>query len=334
MDLLVLGGTLFLGRHIVEDALRRDWRVTLFNRGQHNPDLFPGVERITGDRDGGLDGLTGRAWDAVVDTSGYVPRVVAASARLLARSVGHYAFVSTVSVYADFRREGMGEAAPVGVLDDDSVETVDDATYGPLKALCEGEVERALPGRALIVRPGLIVGPHDPSDRFTYWPLRVAGGGEVLAPGAPDGPVQVIDARDLAAWVLDMAAGGRVGVFNAVGPDVRLTLGEVLDTCREVSGSDARFTWVPEDFVLEQGLRPWADLPLWLPRGSGEYVGLDTVSNAAAVAAGLRFRPLAETARDTLAWACGRPRTALRVGITRERERELLNAWRAASYPI
>ncbi len=219
MRILILGGTVFVGRHLVEAALARGHEVTLFNRGQHGPDLYPGVEKLRGDRDGGLDALRGRRWDAAIDTCGYVPRIVRASATLLANAVDHYTFISSVSVYPEAHTRHLDEDSPVGALDDESVEDVTPETYGPLKALCEQAAEGAMSGRALTIRPGLIVGPHDPTDRFTYWPRRVAQGGEVLAPGRPERPVQIIDARDLAAWTLQLVASGARGVYNATGPD-------------------------------------------------------------------------------------------------------------------
>jgi nucleoside-diphosphate-sugar epimerase len=208
MRLLILGGTAFLGRALVDDALGRGHELTLFNRGKTNPELYPEVERLQGDRDGDLTVLQGKTWDAVIDTSGYVPRVVGQSAELLADAVGHYTFISSISAYADFSQPGADENAAVGKLEDESVEEIDGDTYGPLKVLCEEVVEKRLPGRTLIIRPGLIIGPHDPTDRFTYWPCRVERGGEVLAPGKPEKSVQFIDARDLAAWNLDMVEGG------------------------------------------------------------------------------------------------------------------------------
>src|SRR5262249_55921530 len=244
MKLLILGGTIFLGRYLVEAALAAGHDVTLFNRGQHNPELYPEVEKLRGDRDGGLAALRGRRWDAVVDTSGYLPRVARASAELLADAVDHYTFISSISVYPHFRSLGTDESAPVDTLDDPNIEEVTGETYGPLKALCEQAAEQALPGRTLVIRPGLIVGPHDYSDRFTYWVRRVAQGGEVLAPERPDWHTQIIDVRDLAEWTLRMAERRLVGVYNATGPAYDLSFGQLLDTCRAVSGSDARFTWV------------------------------------------------------------------------------------------
>ena len=232
MNLLILGGTIFLGRYLVEAALARGHQVTLFNRGQHNSELYPDVEKLRGDRDGGLDVLRGRRWDAVVDTSGYVPRVVRASAELLADAVEHYTFISSISVYPHFRSVGLDESAPVGTLDDPTVEEITGESYGPLKALCEQAVEQALPGRTLVIRPGLIVGPHDYSDRFTYWVRRVAQGGELLAPAHPDWHTQIIDVRDLAEWTLRMVERRQTGVYNATGPEYDLTFGQLLETCR------------------------------------------------------------------------------------------------------
>ncbi|MBI3732113.1 MAG: epimerase [Chloroflexi bacterium] len=330
MDLLILGGTVFLGRALVEAALARGHRVTLFNRGQHNPELFPQVEKLRGDRANGLDALRGRAWDAVIDTSGYVPRIVRASAEMLSGAVGHYTFISSISVFADFSQPRMDESAPVGTLADQSVEAITGETYGPLKALCEQAAEQAMPGRALVIRPGLIVGPHDPSDRFTYWPVRVAQGGEVLAPGLPQTRVQLIDVRDLAEWNIRLVEAGRTGVFNATGPDTPLTMGQVLAECRTASGSDARFVWVDGQFLLDSGVKPWIELPLWIGgENSPQYAGFSDVNCDKAMAAGLTCRPLAETVRDTLAWATTRPPTIeKRAGMKPEREAELLRLWR------
>jgi 2'-hydroxyisoflavone reductase len=324
MKILVLGGTVFLGRWFVDAALRHDHAVTIFNRGQHGAELFPEVERRLGDRDGQLDMLAKGEWDAVVDTCGYVPRIVRASAELLAPRVGSYTFVSSISVYQDLGSAVLDEAARTIVLEDESVETVSGETYGGLKALCEQEVERALPGRALIVRPGLIVGPFDGSDRFTYWLKRVSRGGEVLAPVGPDEPVEIIDVRDLADWMLRMVEHGKGGIFNATGPDRPLTLGEVLSTSGAVTQSGARVIWVDADFLAENGITPWVEMPLWVP---GQAVLVDT---RRALADGLTFRSLHDTVRDTLAWDAKRPSDyALKAGISMERERELLDRWHA-----
>lgn len=328
MKLLILGGTVFLGRHLVEAALERGHEVTLFNRGKRNPDLFPELEKLRGDRDGDLTALKGRRWDAVIDPSGYVPRLVRDSARLLADSVEYYSFVSTISVYADASIHRLNEET--GALATMEEETNEEVTkhYGALKALCEKAAEAEMPGRVLSARAGLIVGPHDPTDRFTYWPVRVAQGGEVLAPGDRSKPVQVIHGRDLANFLIHMAERRKAGTYNVTGPDQPYTLEQVLEECRTVSGSDARFTWVPDQFLQEQKVTPWTGLPLWLP-GSGA-AGLMNVDTSRALAEGLSLRPLAQTIRETLAWEQTRPQELeRRAGITREREAELLAAWHA-----
>lgn len=331
MKLLILGGTIFLGRYLVESAQSRGHEVTLFNRGQHSPELFPDIEKLRGDRDGSLEALKGRRWDAVIDTSGYVPRVVRQSAELLADMVDHYTFISSISVYPTFPRPGTNENDPVGTLDDETVEQVTGETYGPLKALCEQAVESALPGRTLAIRPGLIVGPHDHSDRFPYWPRRVAQGGEVLAPSRPEMHTQIIDVRDLADWNVQMVESRQTGVYNATGPNYTLTIGRLLDECRAVTGSDAHFTWVSEPFLLEAGVGPWMELPLWIPdQSDADMVGFSDVDVGKAIGAGLTFRPLAETIRDTLAWDATRPfGVERRAGLGPEREKEVLRAWHA-----
>ena len=328
MRLLVLGGTSFLGRHLVERALEAGDRVTVFHRGRTNPALFAGrVERITGDRDGGLDGLLGGEWDAVVDTSGYVPRVVADSARLLAGRCGHYTFVSSESVYADVSRPGVDEDAPVAVLADPAVEVVDGDTYGGLKALCEQAAERQLPGRAFVVRPGLIVGPWDPTDRFGYWPRRIAAGGDVLVPGSPDRPVQFIDVRDLAAWMLESARRALVGTFNACGPAVRYTMGELFAACEAAAASGAVAVWTDERRLVEAGVEPWSELPLWAGEGvDPASAGFMQVSSERALGEGLALRPPAETVADTLAWEREHPEHASDTVLGPEREAELLRA--------
>ncbi len=331
MKLIILGGTAFLGRHLVETALARGHEVTLFNRGRRNPDLFPELERLRGERPGDLGALRGRSWDVAIDTSGYTPQAVSASASLLADAVEHYTFVSSISVYADPVAPDTDETGRVGVLppEQQGTEEVTNDTYGPLKVLAEQAAEAAMPGRVLVVRAGLIVGPHDPTDRFTYWPARVARGGEVLAPDTPDRAVQFIDARDLAAWMLDMAEARQTGVFNTTGPERRLTIGAVLETCRTVSNSDAHFTWVDEKTLLEHKIEPYTELPLWVP---AEAEGFGRINNRKAIGAGLTFRPLAKTVRDTLAWdqtrLAGSPRAN---GLSPERETELLNVWKIRS---
>jgi 2'-hydroxyisoflavone reductase len=326
MELLIIGGTRFLGRALVDEALAAGHTLTLFNRGQSNPDLYQEIEQIHGDRDGGLDLLSGRGWDAVIDTCGYVPRVVRASAEFLAGAVGHYSFISSMSVYAEPFPIGLDENGRVGTIPDESVEEITGETYGPLKALCEAAATEAMDGRALLVRAGLIVGPHDQSDRFTYWPSRVARGGEVLAPVSPDYTVEFIDVRDLARWILRAAGARLTGPFNVTGPREPLPLGRLLETCRDVAGNNARFTWVDEPFLIANEVAPYTELPLWVPE---EFGGFNAFSIDKALAAGLTFRPVVETVRDTLAWAAQRlPDYVWRNGLSAEREAALLAGWR------
>ena len=332
LDVLVLGGTGFLGPEVVRVARGRGHTLTLFNRGKTNPHLFPDVEKLHGDRDGGLSPLRGRRWDVVVDNSGYVPRIVRQSAELLAPSVSRYLFVSSIAAYAELKQPGTTEDAPVAELPADARDSEDVGEhYGPLKAACERTVEDALPGRALVVRPGLIVGPGDPTDRFTYWPVRISEGGEVLAPGDGEDPVQVIDVRDLAAFMVKLLEDEVIGTFNATGPHGRMTVREMLEACRAGAESDARFTWVDEAFLEERNVQPWTDLPVWVPR-TRDMGGLAQVSIERAISHGLAFRPVETTVRDTLAWWRSLPpsrREKMRAGISREREAELLAAWKS-----
>src|ERR687894_570054 len=288
MDLLILGGTGFLGRHLVEAALGDGHRPTLFNRGLSEPGLFPEVEKLKGDREGNLSALLGRRWDAVIDTCGYVPRVVRASAGLLADAVEHYTFVSSISVYSDAIASGADEEAPVRGLPDPTVEEVTGETYGGLKTLCEQAAEEMLPDRVLNVRPGLISGPHDPTDRFTYWPRRVAAGGEILAPDHEERGVQYIDVRDLASWMVRMSEERRTGTYNATGPDYELRMGRLLEECEAASGAGAELVWVSEGFLEEKGVEPFTELPLWLPR---EYAALQAIDCARAIRAGAPVPP-------------------------------------------
>lgn len=328
MKLLILGGTRFLGRHLVESALARGHTVTLFNRGKTNPEWFPEVEKLHGERDGDLQVLEGRSWDAAIDTCGYLPRIVSISAKFLASRVGHYTFISSISVYADFSRPGLEESSAVGQLDNPGIEEITNDTYGPLKALCEQVVEEALPGRSLILRPGLIVGPYDPTDRFTYWPVRIAKGGDVLAPESADWQTQIIDVRDLADWNIRLAEQGASGTFNATGPEQPLTFGTVLETSQVVGGSQPSILWLPAEYLLTNGVQPWMELPLWLP--GEENAGADQVDIRKALSAGLQFRSLEETIRDTLAWANLRPEDhSWRAGLTPVREAELIDAWKS-----
>lgn len=325
MRLLVLGGTRFVGRPLVEQALERGHEVTLFHRGQTYPDSFPEAKRVLGDRDGDLDRLEGK-WDAVVDICGYVPRVVRAAVEHLRDRVDQYVFVSTVSVYSDRALLNGDENAPVGELEDPTTEEITGETYGPLKVLCEREVERVFPDRALIVRPGFIVGPYDYTDRFSYWPWRIDQGGEVLAPDRPGNPVQFIDVRDLMGWVLDKVENRSTGTFNTTGPGSSLTFGELLEACQRIASSKSQLTWVDESFLLEREVRPSTEMPIWLPES---MVGFHTISSAKAQNAGLQYRPLENTLRDALAWVATRPADyEWQNGMKAERERELLAEWR------
>ncbi|MCJ7825687.1 MAG: hypothetical protein MUP44_12370 [Anaerolineales bacterium] len=327
MDILVLGGTKFVGRHIVSTAIDRKHHVTLFNRGQTNPSLFPEIEKLVGDRDGDLAPLRERTWDAVIDTCGYVPRIVRNSARVLSNHTDLYAFISTISVFASFEKEGLTEEDLVGSLEDKTVEDITGETYGPLKALCEAAIQDEMPGRALIIRPGLIVGPHDPTDRFTYWVRRCARGGDILAPAPPESCVQFIDARDLASWTLDRIESGQRGKYNATGPENPLTLGKLLKTCCEFGEEEARLIWISGTTLLAAGVEPWGQVPMWLP--GPENAGLMAVNCARAIMAGLLFRPYKITISDTLNWDRGRdPSTPMKAGLEPLREAELLELHR------
>lgn len=326
MKLLILGGTRFVGRALVEAAQAKGYDVTLFNRGQSNPDLYSGVEQLKGDRDGGLDALKGRRWDAVIDTCGYIPRLAKDSAELLADAVDHYTFISSISAYADFSIVGLNEDSPLATMTDETIETVDGETYGPLKVLCEQAIDKAMNGRSLHVRAGLIVGPHDQTDRFSYWPARVARGGEVLAPGKPDGLIQFIDVRDLAAWVLLATEQKLTGPFNVTGPANPLSMEALLETCQTTNGGNATFTWVDEDFILANDIAPWTEMPLWVP--GEEDAGFGAVDCRKAQANGLIYRPLTDTVRDTLTWLNSRPADYEWVnGLAAEKETAVLKKW-------
>ena len=323
MNLLVLGGTRFLGRHLVEAALARGHDLTLFNRGRTAPGLFVGVEHLCGERDGDLALLRGRRWDAVVDTCGYLPRIVRRSALALRDSVDRYLFVSSISVYADSSTAGQDEQAARLPLPSPDCEDIP-GHYGALKAACEDEVQEVFGPRATLLRPGLIVGPFDPSGRFTYWAQRVARGGAVLAPPAPEYPVQFIDARDLAAWMIDLLEQGQYGTFNASGPAAPLTFGAFLEGCRQALVAPAEFVWPDESFLDRHAVMPWTELPLY---AGEDGRGLNQISLSRALSAGLRLRPLGNTCADTARWAGGSP-LPVGIGLTAEREAQLLRAWR------
>jgi 2'-hydroxyisoflavone reductase len=329
VKVLILGGGVFLGRHLVAALLARGHGVTTFTRGNHPMERAPGLTSIVGDRDGGLSIVPREGWDAVVDTCGFVPRIVRAAAEHL-RDAGRYAFISSISVY-DPKRPELRENTPRLSLPDGidpSGETVDGDTYGPLKALCEDVARDVFDSRALVVRPGLIVGPHDPTDRFTYWPERAARGGTILAPAPPGRYVQFVDARDLADLIANALEAGRSGDVNVTGAPGTTTMGDVVETARNVAGVPSDVCWVDDAFLERNGVEPWTGLPLWIP----DSLGLVSFSNADVSRAldwGLVFRPLAETTADTLEWVATLPADRTRkAGLTAEREAELLEAAR------
>jgi 2'-hydroxyisoflavone reductase len=336
LQILILGGTGFTGPFQVRYALARGHKVTVFNRGKTHPGELPdGVEQLLGDRNGKLDALKGRKWDVVIDIPTSLPVWVRDAAAVLKGNVDRYVFISTVSVYADTNK-GYDETGPLAKYEgpDPYKETIEAMrasgykTYGPLKALSEQEAEKAFPGKALIIRPGLIVGPRDETDRFTYWPVRIDRGGEVLAPGDPADPVQIIDGRDLAEWIIRMVERTESGIYNAVGPDKPLTMGAMLDGIQGALHASAKFTWANADFLKQEKVEAWSDMPVW----TGEESGMARTSNKRALEKGLTFRPLAETARDTLAWfkqQTPERQAKLKAGIAPEREKEVLAAWHA-----
>jgi 2'-hydroxyisoflavone reductase len=327
LRILILGGTGFLGPHLVENARARGHTLSLFNRGKTHPELFPEVEKLRGDRNGQLDALKGKKWDAVIDTSGYVPRIVKMSAELLAPAVKQYVFISSISVYPDDVKPGANESTPVQTLTEPGSEEVR-KHYGALKALCEQAAEAAMPGHTTNVRPGLIVGPGDPTDRYTYWPARVDRGGEALAPGNGEDPVQYVDVRDLAAWIVQTIERGTVGLFNATGPEKPLSMASMLSACRKAARQPATLVWIPEKFLSEQKVSSWDDMPVW----TGAEAGFSEIDCTKAIRSGLHFRSADETARDTLAWWKELPedrRKKPRAGITADREQAVLAAWKA-----
>ena len=319
LRLLILGGTGFIGPYVVRHAIERGHTVTLFNRGRTNTHLFPDVEKLVGDRDGQIDALKNRTWDVVLDNTGYVPRHVRDSAQLLKGSVGRYLFTSTRQVFADFRAPDKKEDAP---------KENPGRSYGALKVLCEQAVNDVYGELATIVRPTAVAGPGDRSDRFTYWPVRINQGGEILAPGDYTDPIQYIDVRDLAEFMIHLLENDTPGSFNAAGPEADLSIAEFLYGCRAITSANVRFTWVPADFLAEQHVQPRRGMPLWIsPKVKGET--RSPVNRDKAIANGLKFRPLAVTARDTLDWHLSKPkdRQRLRTGISTARQAEVLAAW-------
>ena len=330
LRILVLGGTRFIGRHVVDYAVGRGHKITLFNRGKSDPAAYPDLEQLRGDRGSDLTALRGRQWDAVVDTSGYVPRHVRESATLLAPGIGQYLFISSISVYAGWEKPN-DEGSALATTTDELSEKVTGENYGALKALCEKAVADAVPTGTTIVRPGYVVGPEDYTDRLTYWPLRVVRGGEMLAPGTPTDPVQFVDGRDLGRFCVRCLEQRTTGVFNAVHAPGTVTLGDVLETSRRLTASDAQITWVAAEFL--RGRKEMEELPIWSPP-SGDTAADHLTRNDRAVRAGLETTPLATTLRDLLAWHAARPeaeRAKLKAGLSAEAERALLAAWHASA---
>jgi len=337
LRILILGGTGFTGPFQVQYALDRGHKVTVFNRGKTHPGELPKeVEQLIGDRNGQLDALKNRKWDVAIDNPTSVPVWVRDVGQILKGNVDRYVFISTISVYGDTSKANLDETAPLAKYTGadamkesrDSIIASKYQLYGPLKALSEKEAEKWFPKQALIVRPGLIVGPRDETDRFSYWPVRIDRGGEVLAPGDPSDPVQFIDGRDLAEWVIRMVEGRETGIYNATGPDKTLGVGAMLEGIKNANNSKANFTWVNTDFLEAQKVAPWSDMPVWVPP-RGEEAGMGRINIQRAVTKGLTFRPLAMTARDTLAWFKSQPaeRQKLKAGMTAEREAEVLAEW-------
>ena len=330
MRLLILGGTVFLGRALTDRAIARGHTVTHLHRGR-SAGTDRRVETLVCDREEipfmrGIDAA--RTWDAVVDTCGFLPQVVCRSAEALRDRVGTYAFVSSISAYASFESEGFDEDAPLQADPDPWPAERSPELYGALKAACERVVAKSFEKRALIVRPGLIVGPHDPTDRFTWWPWRIARGGAFVAPGRPERAIQFIDVRDVADWTIAMLESSAVGTFQVNGPERPLTMSELIDACRALR-DDAAPEWVPDDFLVRHEVRPWTEMPLWIPEGEAAYRGFMAASIERALRHGLELRPLADTVADTLRWAKERPAThEWKAGIAPEREVALLDAWR------
>ena len=339
MKILILGGTGFTGPFQVKYALSRGHQVTVFNRGRTHPGELPKeAEALIGDRNGQLDALKGRQWDVVIDNPTTLPVWVRDAAQILKGNVDRYVFISTISVYSDNSKPGMDESGPLAEYSgaDAMKETQQTlranlGLYGPLKVLSEKEAEKWFPKKALIIRPGLIVGPGDESDRFTYWPVRVERGGEVLAPGTPNDGVQFIDARDLAEWTIRMVEQGTTGTFNATGPNYKLGMGKMLDEMKAATKSNAQFTWVDADFLASQKVRAWSDMPVWVaPRG--QETGFSQISVKKALSKGLTFRPLSDTTLATLEWFKKQPaerQAKMRAGISPDREAAVLAAWHA-----
>ncbi|MFC0270809.1 SDR family oxidoreductase [Metabacillus herbersteinensis] len=339
MKVLILGGTRFLGKALVKEALKRGHEITLFNRGT-NKEMFPEVEQLIGDRDGDVSLLENRKWDVVMDTCGFAPHQIKKIATVLGDNIEHYTYISSISLYKDWIPFNITEDYHLQSMPpDDKLKDVEEGKispydyYGALKVLCEAEAEKHWPGRVLHIRAGLLVGPFDYTDRLPYWVQRVAQGGKVLVPGRSDRPVQLIDVKDIATWVFNMAENRKKGTFNVTGPNYELTMKELLNTCKAVTNSDTEFVWAEEQFILEHKVKPWTEMPLWIPEHfpleeeTEPWKGSFFISIEKAVNAGLSFRPLEDTVYDVYQWEKARQNTERKTGISREREQELLETW-------
>ncbi len=333
LNILILGGTAFTGPHQIKYALDRGHNVSIFNRGKTNPtfnkEYFKEVEHLVGDRNDNLNSLKGRTWDAVIDNSATYPRWVKQTTDILKDNVGTYLFTSSLSVHADFSVKGITEKHPIATIDDHTIE--DMSSYGPLKALSEKVTQKAFKNRAIIVRPHLIVGPGDRTDRWTYWPVRINRGGEVLAPGNPIQPAQYIDARDLSEFDIHLIENNLYGTYTAVGPLGKLTMSEMLYGIKAVVSNEVSFAWVDQNFILENKIKPWTEITAWMPSG-GEFDGFCSFDNSNAVKAGIKYRPLAVTAKDTLKWWKTLPqerRENPKAGLSISKEKEVLKKWKS-----
>jgi 2'-hydroxyisoflavone reductase len=325
MKVLILGGKRFLGIALIEALLKAGHTITLFNRGKTNAELFPEITNLIGERDGDLSALKRRKWDAVIDTSGFIPRVVKKTASMLSGKCGLYTFISSVSVYQDFRMPDIAEDYVLSQLEDPDNEDYTGDSYGPLKALCEYEIQKNFDGKVLVIRPGLIVGPNDPTDRFTYWTHRVSLGGKVLAPAPPSANLQFIDVRDLAEFIVRMVERNSEGVYNVTGPKKPANMGSLLVACREASLTESSFVWIEEPFLLKEGVTPWTELPLWVPSSDPAFTGFYSININRALKAGLSFRPLSKTVNDVLEWTKTRPQHyKMKTGMDIAREAELI----------
>ncbi|MEI5906981.1 SDR family oxidoreductase [Bacillus spongiae] len=333
MRFLIIGGTRFLGRYLVESAKEKGHSITLFNRGKSNPSLFKDIERIIGDRENerDLEKLRDKEWDVVIDTCGYTPEIVSKSVEILSNKVGQYIFISSGSVYKNlFHEDEINEESEIVTLSKEELDSVTEEKsgrfnqeyYGPLKYLSEQEVIKKMDGKCLIVRSGLIVGPNDSTDRFTYWPYRVSLGGNILAPDNEERKVQFIDVRDLAKWIILMAEKNETGIFNVTGPKRKLSMGELLHSCKRVLNTDANFVWASKDFLVAQNVQPWIELPLWVPTDSDYGMNFEK-----AIEKGLEIRPISDTIRDTFAWNQNRKLESRRAGLSLEREKDILKEW-------